>query len=283
MSKVESETHWDDAVATAQLLRIAADLIRDETPFHEEIRALCAVATQALHMEWTGAFWSTAPTVLPEKRFRAILSGILEWPEAFIERACTAVAKETYEKVKGYVAPSMAKKPRNPEQPDRQKAYTNIQIKLWGIRLMHLRDPSGHPFGVVGYRVARTPYEVPCKVLYAYALCRTIPHVATEHVARLDRHSCLVKQTVTRDVFDKQRARTLMVQRLTEDCAWVPFSPTVTPIMSVLERLCVHFTSVGTANLRAMLAVSASMVKFQNHQADIAAAAGPAPPSTERP
>ena len=76
MSKVESETHWDDAVATAQLLRIAADLIRDETPFHEEIRALCAVATQALHMEWTGAFWSTAPTVLPEKRFRAILKWI---------------------------------------------------------------------------------------------------------------------------------------------------------------------------------------------------------------
>ena len=87
---------WDDARAAAQLLRIAADLIEDETPFHHEIRnlhasAIAAAGVGSLRVEHKGQETYAAQTLMPESTFRRKLRNILEWEKEDIDKACQEV------------------------------------------------------------------------------------------------------------------------------------------------------------------------------------------------
>ena len=101
-AKSGMQLHWDDAVAAAELLQIASALVRDDAPFHEEIRVLCSCVLKALRVEWRGTAYYAAPTVMPAQRFREILASILQWDIDSIEDCCVAVAAESYKKAKGF-------------------------------------------------------------------------------------------------------------------------------------------------------------------------------------
>lgn len=68
---------WPAHKAQAYLLRVAADLIQDETPFQDEIDCILREVY----------------TVKTQVQFRKFIRRVLEWDADLIDEACAEVAK----------------------------------------------------------------------------------------------------------------------------------------------------------------------------------------------
>ena len=93
-----AEEQWDGACAAAYLLRTAADLIRDDTPFHNEVRSLCRYARKSLRVRVKKGEEYAADTVMSEAAFRNILLCVLEWDADMIDKACEDVREDAHKK-----------------------------------------------------------------------------------------------------------------------------------------------------------------------------------------
>ena len=93
-----AKAKWDDACASAYLLKVAAALTRDETPFHQEIEQLCKLAYRSLRTHRVKGLDYIDDTVMPEERFRHFLFTILSWEPDDIDQACREVRADAREK-----------------------------------------------------------------------------------------------------------------------------------------------------------------------------------------
>lgn len=153
---------------------------------------------------------------------------------------------------------------------DKQKAYVDQQIKLMGIRTMYLRDQQGHPFGIVGYRIARNADGHRC-IRCSTALCRTEPTTTVQHLAGVGKHSIVTLQTTQRDHFTKRIARQLIAQRLSDPaCSNVielQADEAVAP--QVLRYLLAHQiagrSTLSAHDLKLLSAVTELLLSFTQH------------------
>jgi len=90
-----AKAKWDDACAAAYLLHVAADLVRDDTPFHQEVEALAKAGYRALRTKTVKKVQYTDNTVMPEESFRRRLAVILLWEKDDIDRACRTVRADS--------------------------------------------------------------------------------------------------------------------------------------------------------------------------------------------
>lgn len=89
---------WDGACASAHLLRIAADLVRDDTPFHREILYLCFNAVGSLRTRKEHKKEYAADTDMPEHMFRMVLRRVLDWDDDMVDAACDEVRRDAAKK-----------------------------------------------------------------------------------------------------------------------------------------------------------------------------------------